>query len=71
MGTGKTLTVRELINILIDAPNKDGEVEVEYIQKEVEENGNGYEWNQLRVSQAVVHNRGCSLEVHPLGKEHE
>ena len=59
------MTIRELINILIDAPDKDKKVEVEYRQKEVEANDDGYEWNQLEVTQAVVHNGGCTFEVHP------
>ena len=63
------MTIRELINILIDAPDKDKKVEVEYRQKEVEANNDGYEWNQLEVTQAVVHNRGCTIEVHPYKEE--
>ena len=59
------MTIRELINILIDAPDKDKKVEVEYRQKEVEANDDGYEWNQLEVTQAVIHGGGCTIEVHP------
>lgn len=63
------MTIRELINILIDAPDKDKKVEVEYRQKEVEANDDGYEWNYLEVTRAVVHNGGCTIEVHPYKKE--
>ena len=59
------MTIRELINILIDAPDKDKKVEVEYRQKEVEANDDGYEWNQLEVTQAAIHGGGCTFEVHP------
>lgn len=59
------MTIRELINILIDAPEKDKEVSVEYRQKEVEANDDGYEWNQLEATQAVIHGGGCTIEVHP------
>jgi len=59
------MTIRELINILIDAPDKDKKVEVEYRQKEVEANNDGYEWNQLEATQAAIHGGGCTLEVHP------
>ena len=63
------MTIRELINILIDAPDKDKKVEVEYRQKEVEANDDGYEWNYLEVTQAVVHSDGCTFEVHPYKKK--
>jgi len=59
------MTIRELINILIDAPDKDKGVDVEYIQQEVEANNNGYKWNQLEVTQAAIHGGGCTFEVHP------
>ena len=59
------MTIRELINILIDAPEKDKEVDVEYRQKEVEANDDGYEWNQLEATQAAIHGGGCTIEVHP------
>lgn len=59
------MTIRELINILIDARDKDKPVEVEYRQREVEQNNNGYEWNQLKATQAVVHGGGCTIEAHP------
>ena len=59
------MTIRELINILIDAPDKDKKVDVEYIQREVEQNNNGYEWNQLKITQAVIHGGGCTVEAHP------
>jgi len=59
------MTIRELINILIDAPDKDKKVEVEYRQKEVEANDDGYEWNQLEATQAAIHGGGCTIEVHP------
>jgi hypothetical protein len=59
------MTIRELINILIDAPDKDKKVEVEYRQKEVEANNDGYEWNCLEVTQAAIHGGGCTIEVHP------
>lgn len=63
------MTIRELINILIDAPDKDKPLDVEYRQIEVEQNNNGYEWNQLEVTQAVIHGGGCTFEVHPYKKE--
>ena len=59
------MTIRELINILIDAPEKDKEVDVEYKQREVEANDDGYEWNQLEATQVVIHGGGCTIEVHP------
>jgi hypothetical protein len=59
------MTIRELINILIDAPEKDKEVCVEYRQREVEANNDGYEWNQLEATQAVIHGGDCTIEVHP------
>jgi len=59
------MTIRELMNILIDAPDKDKKVEVEYRQKEVEANNDGYEWNQLEATQAAIHGGGCTIEVHP------
>jgi hypothetical protein len=59
------MTIRELINILIDAPDKDKKVEVEYRQKEVEANDDGYEWNCLEVTQAAIHGGGCTIEAHP------
>lgn len=59
------MTVRELINILIDVPNKDKPVEIEYCQCEVEENNNGYEWNQLYATSVCIHDNGCSIEAHP------
>jgi hypothetical protein len=59
------MTIRELINILIDAPDKDKKIEVEYRQKEVEANDDGYEWNQLEATQAAIHGGGCTIEVHP------
>ena len=59
------MTIRELINILIDAPEKDKEVFVEYRQREVEANNDGYEWNQLEATQAVIHGGGCTIEAHP------
>ena len=58
------MTIRELINILIDAPEKDKPIEVVYRQREMEQNNNGYEWNQLRVTKAVIHGV-CTLEAHP------
>ncbi len=63
------MTIRELINILIDAPEKDKEVDVEYRQKEVEANDDGYEWNQLEATRAVIHGGGCTIEVHPYKKK--
>lgn len=63
------MTIRELINILIDAPDKDKPLDVEYRQIEVEQNNNGYEWNQLEVTQAVIHGGGCTFKVHPYKKE--
>ena len=63
------MTIRELINILIDAPEKDKEVCVEYRQREVEANNDGYEWNQLEATQAAIHGGGCTIEVHPYKKE--
>jgi hypothetical protein len=59
------MTIRELINILIDAPEKDKEVSVAYRQREVEANNDGYEWNQLEATQAAIHGGGCTIEVHP------
>ena len=59
------MTIRELINILIDAPEKDKEVCVEYRQREVEANNDGYEWNQLEATQAAIHGGGCTIEAHP------
>lgn len=59
------MTIRELIYILIDAPDKDNPISVEYRQREVEQNNDGYEWNQLDVTQAVIHSGGCTMEVHP------
>ena len=63
------MTIRELINILIDAPEKDKEVCVEYRQREVEANNDGYEWNYLEATRAVIHGGGCTIEVHPYKKE--
>lgn len=59
------MTIRELIYILIDAPDKDKQISVEYMQREVEQNNDGYEWNQLEVTRAVIHGGGCTMEVHP------
>ena len=59
------MTIRELLYILVDAPNKDKPIDIEYRQREVEQNNNGYAWNQLEVTQAVVHGGGCTLEAHP------
>lgn len=63
------MTIRDLICILIDAPDKDKPVDVEYIQREVEQNNDGNAWNQLAVTQVVIYGGGCSLEVHPYQKE--
>ena len=62
------MTIRELINILIDAPDKDKPVSIEYRQQEVEQNNNGYEWNLLEVTQAVIYGGGCAIEAHPVWK---
>lgn len=59
------LTIRELINILIDAPDKDKKVEVEYMVSEAIKDNHGYEWNQMDASRAVIHGGGCTIEAHP------
>ena len=63
------MTIRELINILIDAPDKDKRVSVEYKQREIDSINNGYEWNEVEVTNAVIGGVGAILEAHPFTGE--
>ena len=63
------MTIRELINILIDAPDKDKRVSVEYKQREIDSINNGYEWNEVEVTNAVIGGAGAILEAHPFTGE--
>lgn len=56
------MTIRELISVLIDAPEKDKEINVLY------QHDSKHKQTPIEVTKAFVHDSSCILEVHPASK---